>query len=462
MLFPLDKSLFISFYFISLITLTSSNKIPQRFLQGYSDPDFKDNSYNNTTNGTSTSITEDPGSYLLAWFVIFFFIGLYMVCSMKKYPSISHRTDEVWKFMFFANNGILVASSVNVFNIKNLIIDSSPFALSTIVFIIGCIYYIAKYCQTCSMEFAYKYFQCDYLGELYKIPCFVWSLIGLTDPCCRSNTYTVTIYADGHTESNECCMRMWNCFIYVIKRLALIFSIVSFYIFLLFYFIFWLIAKSIYLLVLKCKIEKEENPEIQNQQPQVNTRNAININDIYIYGSQDEINNNNNNGIGQQPGVQTVTINQNNNNNNYNNTERNQNMNNDNINNIYYDTNNNINNNNDNNNINYDTNNNNNNILNVNSIQNNNHNHTNMFTITTTNNDQNNQNENTGPSRILPKKEEEEQIPKPSPDGESRENIQSNDVDNKDNFETIKQSEVGSNNGMDEAPAPGFDEVDKK
>ena len=443
MLFPLDKSLFFSFYFISQITLTSPNKIPQRFLQDYSDPDLVDNSYNNTTNGTSTSITEDPGSYLLAWFVIFFFIGLYMVCSMKKYPSISHRTDEVWKFMFFANNGILVASSVNVFNIKNLIIDSSPFALSTIVFLIGCIYYIAKYCQTCSMEFAFKYFQCDYLGELYKIPCFVWSLIGLTDPCCRSNTYTVTIYADGHTESNECCMRMWNCFIYVIKRLALIFSIVSFYIFLLFYFIFWLIAKSIYLLVLKYKTEKEENPEIQNQQPQVNTRNAININDIYIYGSQDEINNNHN-GIGQQPGVQTVTINQNNNNYN-NNTYRNQNVNNGNNNN--YDTNgNNI----------Y---NNNNNILNVNSHQNNNHNHTNMFTITTTNNDQNNQNENIGPSRILPKKEEEEQIPKPSPDGESRENIQSNDVDNKDNFETIKQSEVESNKNKDEDAAPGFDEV---
>ena len=453
MVFPLNKSIFISFYFISLITLTSPNKIPQRFLQDYSDPDFEDNSYNNTTNETSTSITEDPGSYLLAWFVIFFFIGLYMVCSMKKYPSISHRTDEVWKFMFFANNGILVASSVNVFNIKNLIIDSSPFALSTIVFIIGCIYYIAKYCQTCSMEFAFKYFQCDYLGELYKIPCFVWSLIGLTDPCCRSNTYTVTIYADGHTESNECCVRMWNCFIFVVKRIALIFSIASFYIFLLFYFIFWLIAKSIYLLVLKYKTEKEENPEIQNQQPQVNTRNAININDIYIYGSQDEINNNN--GIGQQPGVQTVTINQNN---NYNNTYRNQNVNNGNNNN--YDTNgNNIYNNN-----NKKNKNNNNNKLYINTHPKNNNNinnnnRTNMLTIMPDNNDQNNINENIGPSRILPKKEEEEQIPKPSPDGESRENIQNNDVDNKDNFETIKQSEVESNKNKDEDAAPGFDEV---
>ena len=61
---------------------------------------------------------------------------------MGRYPEISERTDDVYKFMFFANNGILVAASVNIFDIKNLIIDSSPFAISALVFIIGCIYYI--------------------------------------------------------------------------------------------------------------------------------------------------------------------------------------------------------------------------------------------------------------------------------------------------------------------------------
>ena len=65
----------------------------------------------------------------------------------------------------------------------------------------------------------------------------------LTDPCCRNNSDVVYYYADGHTESNECCYQMWNSIIYLIKRLALIFSILSYYIFLLFYLFFWLIAK---------------------------------------------------------------------------------------------------------------------------------------------------------------------------------------------------------------------------
>jgi len=69
---------------------------------------------------------------------------------------------------------------INIFDIKNLILDSSPFGLSSIVFIIGCIYYISKFCQAYSMPIAAQYFECDKLGELYKIPCFVWSLVGMT------------------------------------------------------------------------------------------------------------------------------------------------------------------------------------------------------------------------------------------------------------------------------------------
>ena len=245
----------------SLIIILSPSPSPKRFLQY--DPN-EDIAQTNNTNSTddSTSVSEDPGTYLLAWFIIFFFIGAYIICTMKKYPEISNRTDDVWKFMFFANNGILVASSVNIFNIRNLILDSSPFALSALVFIIGCIYYISKYFQTCSMKVAFHYFECDKLGELYKIPCFMWSLKSLSDDCCRSNSYTVYTYADGHTESNECCHHIWNCAILIIKRLALVFSIVSFYIFLLFYLIFWAIAKLIFMAIMACSktiIDMETN-----------------------------------------------------------------------------------------------------------------------------------------------------------------------------------------------------------
>ena len=245
----------------SLIIISSPSPNSKRFLQSAPNDNIaQTNNYNSTDD--STSVSEDPGAYLLAWFIIFFFIGAYIVCTMKRYPEISNRTDDVWKFMFFANNGILVASSVNVFNIRNLILDSSPFALSALVFIIGCIYYISKYFQTCSMKVAFHYFECDKLGELYKIPCFMWSLKSLSDDCCRSNSYTVYTYADGHTESNECCHHIWNCAILIIKRLALVFSIVSFYIFLLFYLIFWAIAKLIFMAIMACSktiIDMETN-----------------------------------------------------------------------------------------------------------------------------------------------------------------------------------------------------------
>ena len=143
MLFQKDKSNLSTFYaLIILITHINSSfcsQIQKRFLQ-YDDYNNDYNNDYNTSNTTSTSFAEDPGSYLLAWFFIFFFMGLYIICNMKKYPSVANRTDDVWKFMFFANNGILVASGVNVFNIKNILLGSSPFGLSSIVFLIGCFY----------------------------------------------------------------------------------------------------------------------------------------------------------------------------------------------------------------------------------------------------------------------------------------------------------------------------------
>ena len=232
----------------------------------YSDP-YNNKDSNKTSNNTNAA--EEPGTYLLAWFTIFFFMGLYIICTMKQYPEIASRTDDVWKFMFFANNGILVAAGINIFNIRNLILASSPFALSSIGFIVGCVYYIVKYCQTCSMFIAFQYFEFTKLGELYKLPCFIWNLKSLTDDCCRSRT-TVVVHFDGRVESNEFCVRMWNCYIYLIKRLAVIFSMLSFYIFLLFYFIFWLIGKGIFILIMKIKGPIEPptaKPSIQSPLP---------------------------------------------------------------------------------------------------------------------------------------------------------------------------------------------------
>ena len=185
---------------------------------------------------------------------------------MKSYPEISDRTDDVYKFIFLAGITIFSGLGVNIFDIKNLIIDSSPVDLSAIIFIIGCIYYISKFYKICNMPYAAKYFSCESLGELSKLPCFILALKCLSDDCCRYNYYTVTSYIDGSTSSNKCCNHMWNSFILVIKRLAIILPLFSIYIFLLFYLIFLLIAKCIYLLVLECK--RGEVPIEQKPEPQ--------------------------------------------------------------------------------------------------------------------------------------------------------------------------------------------------
>lgn len=44
----------------------------------------KNNTYNSTKN-QALSFKECPGAYLLLWFIIFFIIGLYLICEMKKF-----------------------------------------------------------------------------------------------------------------------------------------------------------------------------------------------------------------------------------------------------------------------------------------------------------------------------------------------------------------------------------------
>ena len=79
MLNPTVKSKFILFciplIIPTLITLSLSNYHPKRLLQYNQDYNYYDDPYSNKYNNTSTdetSVAEDPGTFLLAWFVIFF------------------------------------------------------------------------------------------------------------------------------------------------------------------------------------------------------------------------------------------------------------------------------------------------------------------------------------------------------------------------------------------------------
>lgn len=274
MLYPTFKFKFTLFYIslilTTLLTPSQSTSHQKRFLQYGQDYYYNDDPYSNKDNNNSsneTSAAEDPGTFLLAWFVIFFLMALYIICVMKKYEDTRDKTDDIWKFLCFANNGILFISGINFINVHNLFIDSSPFFLSAIGFFIGCFYYIRKFIANCNMIYAIQYFQYDKIRELSKIPCFIWSLQCLADNCCLCTSYQVRIYADGHTESDFCWVCMWNCMIKALKFFAVIFTIVSYYIFLGIYFVFWFIGKYILVLIMKCRGERESDANSVHTQP---------------------------------------------------------------------------------------------------------------------------------------------------------------------------------------------------
>ena len=201
----------------------------------------KNNTYNNTKNQTEGM----SGLYLLAWFTIFFIIGLYLICEMKKFEKTKNRTGDVWFYLYLSNLGILVVAGVKIFDINNMLVDSSPFGLSSLFFLIMNFYYFCKLIKECGSDKTkiIIMFSNDKVGQWAKLPCFIWSLIGLTDPCCMSTTYTVTTYADGHTESDLWATELWNCFIKVIKRFAYFFSVISFYFGLFFFYFYGFLLK---------------------------------------------------------------------------------------------------------------------------------------------------------------------------------------------------------------------------
>ena len=255
--------------------------------------DYDDESnYNNEADTEKSErdkrLEEDPGTFLLAWFFIFFFMGLYIICILKRFPEFEEKIYEIWKFMFFANNGILVASFVNMFSFKNLFMDSSPFVLSLIGCGIGIVYYICKFSKNCSKRYAYEYFQYEKIKELFNLPCIIFELIKLTDPCCMASP-TLTVNVFGYVESDICYVCVWNFFMFILKKLAVVFSMLSYYIFLIFYLIFWFIGKGILAGCFKCK--------------------NITVEDIYpdVPKPEDKTNPD----LGQNKGIQVI-INQNN------------------------------------------------------------------------------------------------------------------------------------------------------
>ena len=275
----------------------------------------KNNAINDTTNYENSTIINEPtnekeevnstekikeiipkkkknskngGAYiLLAFFVVFITMSLYMIYKMKKYEETRERRDDIWRFIFFINNGGLIASVINILLVVDNVLNFIPFIVYCFFFTLGVIYFIIKFVKKCHGGYAEKFFNKPFLIKVFKLPGFIFSLFDLTDPCFGNNSYDVTSFSDDNKESTSYCTQILNCIIYFLKRLALILAIISFYLFALFFVLFWLLGKSIYSIFCKDKnkINNNENPsEVidsnSNATHDINNISEINSNNV--------------------------------------------------------------------------------------------------------------------------------------------------------------------------------------
>ena len=224
-------------------------------------------------NTTADNITDDQpkesdfGAELTAGFVFFCFMAIYIISRLNQFPEyIRNRKYDLYTFMYFANNGTLIASGINIINIFDPnsdilghILNYGPLSLTSLIYVIGGLCFIVKFAKNnCNPE---QFFSCNHLCDIAKLPCFIWDLIPLADYCCMCTVITTYHYEDGHTESDACCVCLWNLFIKLLKFISYVYSIIAFYIFYVVFIIGWLIAKLIYHIVLSCRKNENNIPQ---------------------------------------------------------------------------------------------------------------------------------------------------------------------------------------------------------
>ena len=254
------------------------------------------NGYNNYNDDPSQNNTEDDSSDVIAIIVVvlyllFIFLSLYIGFELKSLCKSDEVFYNVLKFIYMSNNGYLFVSLIdNVMKASGISI--ATLGISIVICVIGTIIYLVKFCKAIFSNFFEIYFSFSMLKSWYSLPCtHVWNFMTLTDPCCYCDHYTVTTYSDGTTTSDRCCVETFNTFMFLVKRLSLILSIIVYFIFLLILTVVWGIIKVIYSLVKDCKCNcgNGRNFEVNNNAN--NQQNPM----VHGYTGNSDVNNNSNN-----------------------------------------------------------------------------------------------------------------------------------------------------------------------
>ena len=219
-------------FLIILSFLPKPISITQRKLQSFEHPQGYSIFEGNTTNDKPKEEL-DLGTELTAGLIIFCLTAIYIISRLNHFPEyIRERKYDLYVFLYFANNGTLIASGINIINIFDpksdvlyQILNYTPLFFTSLIYIIGGILIIVhKVKSNCNPE---VFFSFDHLCEIAKLPCFIWDLIPLADYCCMCTVITTYHYEDGHTESDACCVCLWNLFIKLLKFISYVYSILS-------------------------------------------------------------------------------------------------------------------------------------------------------------------------------------------------------------------------------------------
>lgn len=168
--------------------------------------------------------------------------------------------------------------------IKDLSVGYLTLVVSGIIFVIGSIFLLRNLIRDTGGNCFADFNIIDKLKNYFRIPCdYIWSFIGLTDPCCEITSYTVTTYSDGSTSSTKSCVECWNLFMLIVKRVVFFISTMFFYCFLIFLTVIFLIIKAI--TQIKCK---SNNQNVNSNVPQ---NSDLNSNDKNL-GNQPNLKNN--------------------------------------------------------------------------------------------------------------------------------------------------------------------------
>ena len=255
----------------------------------------KQNSINDTTSSNTTlfnttiqpkkSSGEGPLTFLLAFYILFLFLAIYLryIIKKSKYEQVNKLLSDFYKFLYIANNGALFVTLINIVVVyENLGIAS--IIIGIIIFILGGAYYFRKFKS--KPELVEECFRRETLNKLLGIPRMILKLVCSTLYCClcESSLIIRETYIDAFgnkevRESESCLPYIWNYFFIFFKMVITIFTIIAYYIGLALFCLFWFIAKLIYNKYFKKKqVHIIDNPNPGNNNNNNNPQNELSPN----------------------------------------------------------------------------------------------------------------------------------------------------------------------------------------